>query len=75
VRSTDQTSTTERRRTELLHEASMLRHRAESLRHQAESLDEVLAVTYRRRASELEMSAWVLEVQAGLPDEQVHPAA
>jgi hypothetical protein len=58
-----------------LHEVALLRSRAGSLRHQAEHLDDVLATTYRRRASELEMEAWILEVQAGVPADQVHPAA
>jgi hypothetical protein len=59
----------------LVAEATHLRHRAESLRQQAGHLDEVLATSYRRRASELEMEAWVLEVQAGVPDSELHPAA
>ena len=61
--------------TDDLHEVALLRSRAASLRHQAERLDDVLATTYRRRASELEMEAWILEVQAGVPADQVHPAA
>jgi hypothetical protein len=35
----------------------------------------VLASTYRRRASELELEAWVAELQSGVPVEQVQPAA
>ena len=54
--------------TEAGREVAGLRNRAKSLRHQAEALDEVLSVTYRRRASELEMEAWILEVQFGLAD-------
>lgn len=72
---TPQTTTRPSADAELLHEVALLRDRAESLRQQARSLEEVLAVTYRRRASELEMEAWVLEVQAGVPDDEVHPAA
>lgn len=52
-------------------EVATLRHRAESLRHQADALDEVLALAYRRRASELEMEAWIHEVQAGVPSDEV----
>lgn len=54
-------------------EIQVLRHRARSLRQQADHLDDVLAVAYRRRASELEMEAWVLEVQS-LPAGGAHPA-
>lgn len=71
---TTTTATTEVTDTEAQREVSLLRHRAESLRQQAGSLDDVLAVTYRRRASELEMAAWVLEVQAN-PSAEVRPAA
>ena len=53
----------------------MLRQRAHSLRHQAERLDTVLANAYRRRASELEIEAWVAALQAGLPYDEVEPAA
>jgi hypothetical protein len=63
---------------ELAHEATMLRHRAESLRQQAAKLESVLSLTYRRRASELELEAWLFDVQAGvatLEDEGVHSAA
>ena len=56
-------------------EAQLLRHRAESLRQQAATLDEVLGTTYRRRASELEMEAWVLEIRAGAHDDDEVPAA
>lgn len=77
----DDTTTIDRTDTfeqELLDEAraevQVLRHRARSLRQQADHLDEVLAIAYRRRASELEMEAWVLEVQS-LPAGEVRPAA
>ena len=56
-------------------EAADLRRRASQLRRQAGRLDEVLATSYRRRASELEMLAWVVELQAGVPDSELHHAA
>jgi len=59
----------------LVAEATHMRQRAESLRTQAGSLDEVLAMSYRRRASELEMEAWLLEVHAGVPEPLLHTAA
>lgn len=46
--------------------------RARSLRAQAGDLDDLLARTYRRRAAELELEAWLLEVRAG--DEVAVPA-
>ena len=62
--------------TELLEEARTMRDRAAALRLQAEGLDSFLAITYRRRASELELEAFVAELQAGIPYSQVHtPAA
>lgn len=60
---------------ELLVEAQHLRHRAESLRTQAASLDHFLATSYRRRASELELEAWLLEVRSGLPLDEIRAAA
>ena len=59
----------------LVAEATHMRHRAESLRQQAADLDEVLGMSYRRRASELEMEAWVLEIRAGVPERLLHNAA
>jgi len=56
-------------------EAADLRRRAVQLRRQAGRVDAVLTTPYRRRASELEMQAWVLEVQAGVPDAELHNAA
>lgn len=53
------------------HDQQMLLARAGSLRAQAELLDPVLAGTYRRRASELELEAWVLEVRAADSVDQV----
>ncbi|HVM64834.1 MAG TPA: hypothetical protein VMU14_08245 [Acidimicrobiales bacterium] len=60
---------------DLVEQAHVLRQRAESLRHQALSLTLPLASAYRRRASELEFEAWVSELQAGLPYDEVQPAA
>lgn len=50
---------------EVAHRTTVLHDRAASLRSQADGLPEVLAVTYRRRASELELEAWALELRAG----------
>lgn len=62
--------------TELLAQATNMRQRAESLRTQADGLGQLLGATYRRRASELELEAFVAELQSGLPYERVHsPAA
>lgn len=49
-----------------------LQARARSLRAQADHLDDLLAQTYRRRAAELELEAWLLEVRSG--DEVAIPA-
>ena len=43
------------------HSLAMLRSRAESLKAQATTLLEPLATTYRRRARELELEAFLLE--------------
>ncbi len=60
---------------ELLEQAHALRQRATSLRAQADAVG-VLAGTYRRRASELELEAFVSELQSGLPYDLVQvPAA
>ena len=56
-------------------EATQMRRRADGLRQQAQGLDEVLGTSYRRRASELEMQAWVVEVRAGVPDSDLKHAA
>jgi hypothetical protein len=45
-------------------QAQSLRHRATSLRTQAIRLGPVLATTYRRRASELELEAFVIGLGA-----------
>jgi hypothetical protein len=60
---------------ELVSQAISLRERAASLRSQAPQLDEFVGATYRRRASELELEAWVLEIQSGLPYDQIVGAA
>jgi hypothetical protein len=59
----------------LVEQSHVLRQRATSLRHQAGTLTRPLASAYRRRASELEFEAWISELQAGVPYDQVHPAA
>jgi hypothetical protein len=43
------------------HNVALLRSRAESLEAQAGTLREPLATTYRRRARELELEAFLLE--------------
>ena len=58
--------------TELLDLARSLTDRATSLRSQADSLPVVLADTYRRRASELELEAFIAEVQSGIGYDQIH---
>jgi hypothetical protein len=45
------------------------------MRQQASGLPEILADSYRRRAAELELEAWIAEVQSGIPYDEVHPAA
>lgn len=60
---------------QLVHAAGTLRERATSLRVQADSLSAPLATAYRRRASELELEAWLDELQAGVPYEEIRPAA
>ena len=50
---------------EVTHRTTVLNDRAASLRAQADGLPEVLAVTYRRRAAELELEAWALELRSG----------
>jgi len=60
---------------ELVHQATVARDRAESLRVQSTALPAVLAATYRRRASELELEAFLLEATAGVPENEMHLAA
>lgn len=51
-------------------EVARLQHRAESLRSVAQSVDPILATSYRRRASELELEVWVHVVRSGVsPDD------
>ena len=50
---------------EIEHRSSFLQDRATSLRGQADGLPDVLATTYRRRAAELELEAWALELRFG----------
>jgi hypothetical protein len=45
-------------------QAQSLRHHARSLRAQAEGLSPVLATAYRRRASELELEAFLTALQS-----------
>jgi hypothetical protein len=57
-------------------EAAQMRRRADALRHEATEVDnELVARSFRRRASELELEAWVLEVRAGVPEQLLHHAA
>ncbi len=60
---------------ELVHQATVARDRAESLRAQSASLPGILAATYRRRASELELESFLLEATAGVPDSEMHLSA
>jgi hypothetical protein len=55
--------------------AQALSDRAAALRNQAAAFDEVLATTYRRRAAELDLEAWVHTVRSGLPVDQIQLAA
>ncbi len=50
---------------EITRRVAQLTQRADSLRAQADGLPDVLARTYRRRAAELDLEAWALEVRAG----------
>lgn len=56
-------------------ETRPLRIRARHLRTVADGLDTVLAVSWRRRASELEFEAWLLEARAGAPFGDLDAAA
>lgn len=60
---------------DLVHLAHTMMDRAHSLRSQASALPDVLAGTYRRRASELELEAWLLEVTAGVPESHLEAHA
>ncbi len=49
---------------------TVLQRRADSLRQVADSVDPILANSYRRRASELELEAWIHVVRSGAtPDD------
>jgi len=50
---------------EITRHISVLNQRAASLRAQARDLPELQAKTYRRRAAELELEAWAIEVRSG----------
>lgn len=60
--------------TELAQTAKLLRERAASLRVQAQMLTAPLAAAYRRHASELELEAWIADVQAGVPERHLQVA-
>jgi hypothetical protein len=38
-------------------------------------LSDPIGEAYRRRAAELELEAWVAEVQAGVPESELHDVA
>ena len=50
---------------EIEHRTTVLHDRATSLRAQADTLPDLLGQTYRRRAAELELEAWALELRSG----------
>jgi hypothetical protein len=50
---------------DIAHRTTVMHERATSLRAQADALPELLAQTYRRRAAELELEAWALELRSG----------
>lgn len=56
-------------------DATRLRRRAASLRARAGSIDGPLNLSYRRRASELMLQAWLLDVRSGLPLTDIPAAA
>lgn len=56
-------------------DAIRLRRRAASLRARAGSIDGPLNLSYRRRASELMLQAWLLDVRSGLPLTDIPAAA
>ncbi len=59
----------------LLDRAATARRRASALRTEASEVDELIATSFRRHAAELELKAWVLEIQSGLPYDQIASAA
>ncbi len=54
---------------------TLLQRRADSLRRLAGSVDPILANSYRRRASELELEVWIHLVRSGLAPEDSPLAA
>ncbi len=54
---------------------TLLQRRADSLRCRADSVDPILANSYRRRASELELEVWIHIVRSGLTPEDSPLAA
>jgi hypothetical protein len=60
---------------DLLEQATKFRLRAEALRREAAGLHAVAAAGFLRRASELELEAWILEVQSGRPVDEIFTAA
>ncbi len=54
---------------------SRLQRRANSLRQLARSVDPILAMSYRRRACELELELWIHIVRSGLPPQDPPLAA
>ena len=48
------------------HPAAALRDRARTLRRLANGVSPILATSYRRRASELELELWIHEIKCGL---------
>lgn len=46
-------------------QTQVLRQRAEHLRHSADLMHELVAQAYRRRAAELELEAWLTDLNAG----------
>jgi hypothetical protein len=69
------TTTAHKLDSQLLHTSAVLRQRATSLRSQAASLPSPVGEAYRRRAAELELEAWVAEIQAGVPESELHDVA
>ena len=60
---------------ELLDISQSLRDRASHLRSEAIELADILAPPYQRRAAELELEAWIAEVQSGIPYDDMSPIA
>lgn len=60
---------------QMVTDAGRLRRRASSLRTRADAMDGPLSISYRRRASELMLQAWVLEIRSGLPFTDIAAAA